>query len=123
MSTRDEKLNKINDELEIMSDKELYGVAGGTYHETSEDSRFLNSLNGSCDRYGDERILYGNHDGEIVRAWATVGVQALVYSGGFFSGGDHNKYFINGKQVTQEQARQHAMNVVGKQMSYKDWHW
>ncbi|MBQ6005967.1 MAG: hypothetical protein IJL14_06945 [Selenomonadaceae bacterium] len=108
---------------EILKDAELDRVAGGTYSETADDSRFLNSLNGSTDRYGDERILYGNHDGEIVRGWAKVGVQALIYSGSFFNGGSYNKYFINGNQVTQEQARQHAMNVTGHYMKRSDWEW
>ena len=37
---------------EMMSADELDAVAGGDCHETADDSRFLNSLNGSCDRYG-----------------------------------------------------------------------
>ena len=36
---------------EVMSDDELDNVAGGEAIEMVYDSRFLNSLNGSCDRY------------------------------------------------------------------------
>ena len=38
MSARDENLNKINDELERMSDAELDRVAGGGIMETTRDS-------------------------------------------------------------------------------------
>ena len=37
MSTREEKIKKINDELEKLSDEELDGVAGGTSLETYAD--------------------------------------------------------------------------------------
>ncbi len=47
MATRD----KINDELERMSDAELDRVAGGGIMETTRDSQFLNRLNGSTERY------------------------------------------------------------------------
>ena len=48
---------------EIMSADELDAVAGGDCYETADDSRFLNSLNGSCDRYGATKIWCGgkNH--------------------------------------------------------------
>ena len=108
---------------EILNEEQLNQISGGDAAQTADDSRFLNSLNGSTDRYGDERILYGNHDGEIVRGWAKVGVQAIIHSGGFFNGGAPNKYFINGKQVTQEQARYHAMRVTGHYMNRNDWKW
>ena len=32
---------------EILKEEQLDQVAGGTYGETADDSRFLNSLNGS----------------------------------------------------------------------------
>ena len=56
MATREENLKKINAELEAMSDDELSMVAGGTKSETADDSRFLNSLNGSCDRHGEYMV-------------------------------------------------------------------
>ena len=123
MATREENLKKINDELELMSDEELEKVSGGTTTEMADDSRFLNSLNGSCDRYGEWRIGTQYHGEEITKAWATVGVKAELHSGFIFSKGEPNKYFIGSQQVTQEQARQHAMKVTGHYMTEEDWKW
>ena len=47
MATREENLKKINAELEKLSDEELDNVAGGGNIESSNDTRFLNVLNGS----------------------------------------------------------------------------
>ena len=123
MATREENLKKINEQLELMSDDELDAVAGGTTTEMADDSRFLNSLNGSCDRYGEWRIRNQLHGEEITKAWATVGVKAELNSGYIIGEGAPNKYSINGQQVTQEQARQHAMKVTGHYMTEKDWKW
>ncbi|MBE8952129.1 MAG: hypothetical protein SR1Q7_03160 [Quinella sp. 1Q7] len=124
MATREENLKKINAELETMSDDELDQVAGGECSETANDSRFLNSLNGSCDRYGDDRIAwsFGVHNAEIEKAWSTVGIKAEVYFAQF-PFGKSNKYYLDGQQITQEQARQHAMKVTGHYMTEKDWNW
>ena len=124
MATREENLKKINDELEKLSDEQLEQVAGGNAEETANDSRFLNSLNGSTDRYGPERIAwsFGVHNAEIEKGWATVGIKAEVYfaCGGF---GKHNRYYLNGRQITQEEARQYAMKKTGHFMTEKDWKW
>ena len=91
-----------------------------------QDSRFLNSLNGSCDRYGEFRIMFsaGAFNEEIEKAWASVGIKAEVSSGmgGF---GKTNKYYRmeDGLQLSQEQARNYAMDRVGKHMQESDWNW
>ena len=104
-----------------MSDEELDNVAGGTCYEMADDSRFLNSLNGSCDRYGATKIFFSGSSKreELKAAWLTVGIETKLSKN--LSG--NNEYYLDGKQITQEQARQHAMNVVGKQMSESDWKW
>ena len=51
MANREEIIKKINLKLEKLSDEKLEQVAGGNAEQTSDDSRFLNSLNGSPDRY------------------------------------------------------------------------
>ncbi|MBE8952019.1 MAG: hypothetical protein SR1Q7_02605 [Quinella sp. 1Q7] len=84
MSARDENPNKLNAELERMSD---------------------------------------DHDAEIADAWAALGVTAVIHSGTFFTSGSENEYYIGTKRITQLEARHYAMNVVGKQMKYSDWHW
>ena len=100
-----------------MSEEELDNVAGGNCFEMSNDSRFLNSLNGSTNRYRDIQIVSQGHHQEIKKGWATVGIDCYLHPGIY---GD-NRYYLDGKQITQEQARQHAMNVVGKQMTESDW--
>jgi len=121
MATRDDNLKKINAELETMSDEELSMVAGGTKAEMADDSRFLNSLNGSCDRYGEYKVgePFGGdfRCAEIREAWRTVGIETR------FSDNNMNRYLLNGRYITQEQARQHAMKVTGHYITEKDWKW
>ena len=109
---------------EMLTDDELDNVAGGEALEMVNDSRFLNSLNGSCDRYGDWKISFsaGAYNEEIEKAWASVGIKAEVSSGlgGF---GKTNKYYLDGKQITQEEARRHAMKVTNHYMVESDWNW
>jgi len=122
MATREENLKKIKAELEAMSDDELSMVAGGSKTETANDSRFLNSLNGSCDRYGEYKIGepadWGYRRSEIRDAWKTVGIDFRpLYDN------QPNEYYLDGQQITQEAARQHAMKVTGHYMTEKDWKW
>ena len=124
MATREDKLKKINAELETMSDEELSMVAGGTKTETANDSRFLNSLNGSCDRYGTYKVSPSTPGSdarreEIKNAWAKVGIKATLAVEYDWQ----NRYFLDGREITQEEARQHAMNVTGHHMTEADWNW
>ena len=95
-------------------------MAGGTYNEMSEDSLFLNSLNGSCKRYGAGQIFFratDDIDEEIESAWDKVVIKVQ------FNGDkvETNRYFLNNQEITQEQARQHAMKFTGHYMTEKDW--
>ena len=111
---------------EMLTDDELDNVAGGEALEMVNDSRFLNSLNGSCDRYGDFKISFsaGAYNEEIEKAWASVGVKAKVSSGlGGFGKVNTYQRMDNGQSLTQAEARQYAMNFVGKQMKESDWKW
>ena len=103
-----------------MSDEELDKVAGGRIAQAADDSRFLNSLNGSCDRYGATRLFFENHEQEIANAWSTVGIKAKIYGGFAITS---NEYYLDGKQITQEEARRHAMEVTGHHMTESDWKW
>ena len=122
MTTREDNIKKINVELEVMSDEELDQVAGGTWAETAADSRFLNSLNGSTDRYGALRIAFTpgtKIQEEIQRGWAKVGIK-FTWHNGAISG---NEYYLGDKKISQSEARKHAMQVTGKVMDVKDWDW
>ena len=103
---------------EIMSDEELDNVAGGTAGQMADDSRFLNSLNGSTDRYGSFRTFWGTGLNEIKNAWASLGIELDPNCGAC-----DNKYYLNGQEISQEQARQHAMKVTGHYMNRSDWDW
>lgn len=112
--------DKVTDE--VISDEELDNVAGGTWGQTADDSRFLNSLNGSTDRYGATRIsvTYGTKiEEKVQRGWKTVGIDFEWHGGAV----KDNKYFLNGQEITQGEARRHAMEVTGKTMDVKDWNY
>ena len=72
------------------------------------------------------RIMFsaGAYNEEIEKACASVGIKAEVSSGmgGF---GKTNKYYRmdNGQSLTQAEARQYAMNRVGRQLKESDWNW
>ncbi len=123
MATREENLKKINEELEKLSDEELEGVAGGSAGETASDSRFLNSLNGSTDRYGETRIRLQDHDHEIRDAWKRLGVDVTIHAGNMLTSGSANTYKIDGKTVSRVEAINHAMDVAGKHMEWNSWEW
>ena len=104
---------------ELLSDEVLDGVAGGYDFETADDSRFLNVLlagrAGQCDRWGEWKAA--SHTAEISQAWASVGVEFK------HNGHKDNKYFINGNEVTREDAWAHAQQVVGRTLERTDWDW
>jgi len=109
-----------------LNNEELEQVAGGSAYDLADDSRFLNSLNGSTDRYGAWK-MHNSKDRLLIieNAWAKLGI-------GIICPGDPTDYdtkiqyvLIDGGKITpitQEQARQHAMEVTGHHMTYKEWH-
>ena len=110
---------------EMLTDDELDNVAGGTCYEMADDSRFLNSLNGSTDRYGATKCWFdmgiGSIREEIINAWVKVGIKAVLYN----SARSINTYrrMDTNELLTQEQARQYAMEQTGHFMTEKDWKW
>ena len=106
---------------EILIDEEMEKVSGGSAGELADDSRFLNSLNGSTDRYGTFKSCFNGMEisGKIKQAWKKVGVDVRTDYGWFFD----NTYRIDGKKVSQEKARQHAMEVTGHHMEKREWDW
>ena len=125
------EMNKTEKMRKLFADKaldteEMENVAGGSYDQTADDSRFLNVLlrghPAQCDRYGETKLQldYANNSSrfaEIEAAWAACGVSAKI------KGGNANYYYINGKEVTQGMARLHAMETIGKGLSLSDWYW
>lgn len=125
MTTRNDNIKKINTKRELLSDEQLDQVSGGTTTEMSNDSKFLNVLlrgrNGQPDRYGKLKCHFGQWSGideELKAAWKSVGVETRIGCQSLL-----NKYYIDGKKVTQAQAWAHAEEVVGKHLSESDWNW
>ena len=100
---------------------ELDNISGGNCKQTSDDSKFLQTLNHSCQRYGVWRIRNQAHGKEIEEAWKTVGVECKCHRGGGKK--NENEYWVNGQRVTQAQARAYAMDYVGKYLADDDWNY
>ncbi len=120
-----EKMRRLHSDKMLTVD-EMEDITGGTAEEWADDSRFLNVLLGGhvVDRWGPKYAA--DHISEITFAWQEVGVVAMTAESGTEGVGNdhgHNQYFINGKKVTHEQARQHAMKVTGKYLKPSDWNW
>ena len=101
MATREENIKKINTELEKLSDEELEKVAGGYVYETAADSQWL-YIFGKCKHsYSVDDIKLSqstDKEEEVKAAWAKIGV------GYEYSSEEHNKYYIDGKEVSSREA-------------------
>ena len=106
--------------------EEMELVAGGEVSETSYDSKFLNVLlrgrPGQCDRYGTWKAGSKEHEAEIARAWASVGIKVVINDHSLYKE-ISNEYYLNGKQIPRAAAWAHAEQVVGKHLQKKDWDW
>ena len=100
---------------EMLSDDELDNVAGGSVEQTSNDSRFLSFLLEGTDYYqcmphSEKHIsldlLYEVAD--VKRAWSSLGIEFKHNKNG------DNTYKLNGKEISQLEAYDHAMNKVGR---------
>ena len=116
---KDEKILQ----FEMMSEEELENVAGGTCAETANDSRFLNVLlQGTgyhrCDRYGEFKIFFSYPaQTDVKDSWRSLGIK---FSFDAFSG---NKYFDDGKEISQKEAWAYAEKTVGKHLTEEQWNW
>ena len=104
MSTREENLKKINDELEQLSDEELDNVTGGTIRQTADDSKFLY-------KYGLMGTWYSTLSAafdwtkcsiKVDNGWARAGITCVTKPH------QDNQYFLNGKEITYGQAVAHV---------------
>ena len=125
--SKTEKMRKLfaNKALDV---EEMDNVAGGSYHELADDSRFLNVLlrghPAQPDRHGERKLELdyannGSRYAELRSAWEACGVHLhkIDETGG-------NRYVLHsGREVTREQAMNHAMNVMGRQLKKSDWYW
>lgn len=108
--------DKIYDD-ELMTNEELDKVAGGTYQETAEDSEFLWCY-GLCNKYSEGTIsitagMRTNRSDEVKAGWAKVGIE-YEYHGGTGLFAKSNKYYMNGKEISRQDAARHVMNIYGE---------
>jgi len=90
-----------------ISDNSLNFVSGGNCYETAADSKllhyFLGGKPGQPAEYTPLQIRTGDHGDEIKAAWASIGVDATIYSGSdFFDPGAANVYKMKGKVVSRQ---------------------
>ena len=120
----------------ILTEEEMESVAGGgeaAYGTWGADSRFLNVLLGGdvIDRWGDYKADYIENKYKIIDAWARVGVTKTISGQGGHQFFVHNQcapravsgYYINGQQVSAQEAYAHAMKVTGKYLPPASWNW
>ena len=109
MSTHEEKLKKINEELEMLSDEELDYVVGGTRKETRELSIALNAILHNIDFSpldidNPEDMLYAKSDLEDELAlFNGLTVKIDVGKGGTGVDEQANEYYYKGHKLTHEQ--------------------
>ncbi|MBR0262117.1 MAG: hypothetical protein IJQ85_10040 [Selenomonadaceae bacterium] len=109
MATRDENFKKINDELELMSDDKLDQVAGGTWEDIVEDvNRFKRDfgIDFASKYFNDDIDYYVRSD--LIDAFRKFGIKLEFHSE------SANKYFIDGKEVTRDEAFNQVKNKLGR---------
>ena len=101
MSTREENLKKINEELEKLSDEELDVVAGGTVAQTTADQTFLYK-HGLTKETGYNNFWTFIAWLDISRAvdigWGKAGITCVTKP---FK---DNQYFFEGREISRETA-------------------
>ena len=114
---------------EKLSDEDLEKVVGGCYNGYEDDKKFLNALGfsiGSSSNIDAYQQLFKD-------CWGKCGVtvrfsskRKYVHGSGMFEMGEYETvytlhYFANGQEITQSQARKHAMRTTGKILDITDW--
>jgi len=113
-------------ENEKLSDEDLEKVVGG-YEGGVDDKKFLNALFGGKMNLSSDELLRA--------AWGKAGVMVRIgekkemnYNYGGLTGGHFTTetvyiphYFADGHEITQSQARKHAMKFTGKILDITDW--
>ena len=135
MASKMDKLRELKAD-NILTEEEMESVAGGgqpAYGTWGADSRFLNVLLGGdvIDRWGDGYANEIGNKNKIIDAWARVGVTKTSSMQGGHQFFVHNRgtireasgYYINGQQVSAQQAYAHAMKVTGKYLPPASWNW
>lgn len=92
-----EKDNK-KDEYRQLDPQDLDGVSGGNSDELAEDSIVLSRMGFGSPKDVLDLVTRPQLRREVVKCWAAAGVECR------YDGFVRNKYYINGKQVSREEA-------------------
>jgi hypothetical protein len=121
--TATEKLRQLHGD-KMLTVEEMESVAGGTTSEMADDTCFLNVLlRGHAEqpeRYGEYRTgkEFDTVRMSLSKAWGAVGITMDCNEG------RENSYYDQaGNQISRDEAYQHAMKVVGRQLKKSDWYW
>ena len=111
MATREENIQKINAELETMSDEELSMVAGGTKSETEKDNELLYD-HGLMDHAPagstSTGIFWLSISAEVDAGWSKAGITCVTKLG------SNNLYFMDGRQISRDEAYKHVITNFKK---------
>ena len=111
MTTREENIKKINENIELLSDEQLEQVAGGTWHQTADDSHFLHTLNPDFKEFNEVTLAFTANtilEIRVKHQWARYGVEFEWHGGAV----NDNEYKIDGRSVSRDDAYAHARAVA-----------
>ena len=122
MASKLDKLRKLHADKMLDAD-DLDNIAGGTKAEIADDSRFLNVLlrghPRQCDRWGEYNAGLINHPAIVAEAWKACGIRMDPER----SNANSYRDLRTGRYISQEEARELAMENMGKRLNRSDWYW
>ena len=92
------------DELKQLDPQDLDGVSGGNSDELAEDSIVLSRMGFGSPKDVIDLVTRPQLRREVVKCWADAGVECR------YDGFVRNKYYINGEQVSREEALRFIQN-------------
>ena len=94
---------------DLLTDEQLEQIAGGTIEESLMDAFAMLTAGeslGDGSRYNSNDAIH--HSG-LRRAWAKYGVSTVLYDDKNIP----NEYYMNGKQISRNEALTHLLTVSG----------
>ena len=94
---------------EILKDEQLDMVAGGTTREINKDIEFLKAIGLMRPDQNDKTTMK--------RAFAQSGISVIFHDGDDLA----NEYYLNGGQITRENALKYAMEKSGQNVNINNY--
>ena len=116
MTTREDNIKKINDQLEQLTDEELENVAGGTYNNTAADSRILSKMGFGIEGKSANDLFWSQSKFRDTAHKVNLIFNKVGISVDQSWGAVTNRYYFKGEEVTREQAFQILAKKSGKPM-------